>query len=103
MTQETPDHAQRVQNLMKKWDCLIEELQTAVRHAGPKHRKPYDDAVEQLITLREGTRRGLLQVEDFDDLGCPHVASPDHEDALEDVLEGDWDVMKSPKTKYGPE
>jgi hypothetical protein len=72
MTQIKKDYAHRVYDLLDKWNCLIEELQKAARHAGPRNEKPYTETIGQLITLREGARRGLLQVEDLEKPAC-HV------------------------------
>lgn len=70
MTAEIEDFAHRVHDLMDKWDCLIEQLQKASRHAGPEGKKPYAETIEQLIALREGARRGLLQVDELENPAC---------------------------------
>lgn len=75
MTAEAKDYAHRVHDLMDKWNCLIKELQKAARHAGPNNRRPYAESIEQLIMLREGARRGLLQVDELENPACEVKAS----------------------------
>ncbi len=75
MSRETKDYEHQVNDLVDKWNCMIGELQKAARHAGPKNRKPYGETIEQLITLREGARRGLVRLEDLDSSACEVKAS----------------------------
>lgn len=113
MAEQELTYEQRVETLMKQWNCLIDELSNAKRHVESKQARPYDDAIESLIVLREATRRGLLRLEEAEEtLGSEipvtktgeREVSPEVEPGvIRRALEGDFDILKSPKTRYGPE
>ncbi len=76
MAEQELSHAERVERLMEQWNCLIEELKRASRHAPPGKTKPYDEAIGSLIALREATRRGLVQIEESESFLPTETALP---------------------------
>ena len=113
MAEQELNYEQRVEALMEQWNCLIDELNNAKRFVAASRIKPYDDAIDSLILLREATRRGLVEVEEAEDVlgsGVPSTETGEGErppeaevGLMERVLQGDLDVMESPRTRYGQE
>jgi hypothetical protein len=106
-------YEKHVETLVQEWDEKIREFKQNAQHAGPEDAQRFNRAISWLLANREALRRGLLEFEpaptstgilrSADDTPEAKAApEPQDDTSLVDELSEDYNVMRSPKERYGP-
>ncbi len=69
------DYDGRIQGLLDKCNCQIDELESCAKKASPELREKCEHLISVLIANRETLKRGLFMVTDEGELRSPPSAS----------------------------